>query len=187
MPSTRVLFLGAALSSISSTLARPSIHYRRGLEPEMPYAPDTTKYCTWWIDSDGSMACEEVPDTWAITMGDFVRWVSTCSQYKSIAKPANPDIRILPSARTARGLKPESPTASRRMASLSLPARLLQQPSRPLLQLRPRLLQPALPPPLPPLGVRRAQHRPAKLPIATAGISYKREIAVMFSPRSIPV
>ncbi|KAH8432867.1 uncharacterized protein LDX57_010497 [Aspergillus melleus] len=72
MLSGSIILLVRGLSIIGS-LAHPS-NLRRDDTPRMPHDPNTTPYCTWWIDNDGSMACTDVPPYWAISMEDFVRW-----------------------------------------------------------------------------------------------------------------
>jgi hypothetical protein len=47
-----------------------------GAEPGFPASPDTTPYCTWWWDNDGSIPCELMAEAWEISWDDFVRWVS---------------------------------------------------------------------------------------------------------------
>ncbi|KAI1860817.1 uncharacterized protein JN550_011279 [Neoarthrinium moseri] len=55
-------------------------------QPNYPSDPNTTPYCSWWWDNDGSIPCEDMPDAWGITMDDFVRWnpslASGCGAYK---------------------------------------------------------------------------------------------------------
>ncbi|KAF7558113.1 hypothetical protein G7Z17_g83 [Cylindrodendrum hubeiense] len=46
----------------------------QGVSPKYPSHPDTTKYCSWWWDNDGSVSCKDIPDTWSIRMEDFLRW-----------------------------------------------------------------------------------------------------------------
>jgi hypothetical protein len=49
---------------------------RRDDTPQLPFDPDTTEYCTWWIDNDGSSSCREILSDWIISLDDFRRWVS---------------------------------------------------------------------------------------------------------------
>lgn len=123
--SSKVLLLGAALSSIPFTLALPNSYNRRGMDPTLPHDPNTTEYCTWWIDNNGSMSCKDIPDTWAISMDDFVRWVSTLqSFFKSVTKVS---YRTPPLVPTARDLNLASLTVLRRMVNLNRRARLVAQ------------------------------------------------------------
>jgi hypothetical protein len=49
---------------------------RRDSKPNLPYDPNTSKYCSWWVDWDGSKACAQMlEDEWT-NDADFRRWVS---------------------------------------------------------------------------------------------------------------
>ncbi|KAJ8117941.1 hypothetical protein OPT61_g989 [Boeremia exigua] len=66
------LFLATFASTLfSSSLALTS---KRDEKPLLPYDPNTTEYCTWWFENDGSVACTDMPATWAITLADLRRW-----------------------------------------------------------------------------------------------------------------
>ena len=62
--------------SVEISSATKGERYRRDEKPKFPYDPNTTKYCSWWIDNDGSVACSAIPDTWLISLADFLRWVT---------------------------------------------------------------------------------------------------------------
>jgi hypothetical protein len=59
---------------ISSAAEREGHH--RDEKPKFPYDPNTTKYCSWWVDNDGSVPCSGILDAWLISLADFMRWVS---------------------------------------------------------------------------------------------------------------
>ena len=42
---------------------------------KFPYAPDTVKYCAWWLDNDGTWTCDLLEQTYGLSMADFQRWV----------------------------------------------------------------------------------------------------------------
>ncbi|KAK5654546.1 hypothetical protein OQA88_7175 [Cercophora sp. LCS_1] len=42
--------------------------------PKYPYAPDTIKYCAWWLDNDGTWTCPKVERQFELSMTDFQRW-----------------------------------------------------------------------------------------------------------------
>ncbi|OLN89002.1 LysM domain-containing protein-like protein 6 [Colletotrichum chlorophyti] len=44
--------------------------------PSFPSDPNTTHYCSWWWDNDGSIPCANMPGEWGISLADFLRWVS---------------------------------------------------------------------------------------------------------------
>ena len=43
--------------------------------PDYPFDPSTTRYCTWWIDGDGELTCEDVQELFGVSVADFLRWV----------------------------------------------------------------------------------------------------------------
>lgn len=49
---------------------------RRDATPALPYDPNTTQYCTWWIDYDGFTECEVMLEENWTNLVDFRRWVS---------------------------------------------------------------------------------------------------------------
>jgi len=51
--------------------------HARGTVPKLPTDPNTTKYCSYWLDNtDSNLKCEQTPGRWGISMSDFLRWVS---------------------------------------------------------------------------------------------------------------
>lgn len=46
-------------------------------KPLFAYDQNTTKYCSWWHDNDGSIPCEMIPESNFISLADFMRWVSS--------------------------------------------------------------------------------------------------------------
>ncbi|KAJ5185308.1 Peptidoglycan-binding Lysin subgroup [Penicillium cf. griseofulvum] len=67
------LYLLATGLTLSTAFARPNV-VRRDETPQLPHDPNTTPYCTWWADDDGSTKCADIPGYWGISMEDFVRW-----------------------------------------------------------------------------------------------------------------
>ena len=51
----------AQFLGLASAAALP-LQARDDAEPGLPHAFDTTPYCTWWTDYDGSQTCQEVLD-----------------------------------------------------------------------------------------------------------------------------
>ncbi|KAJ4302167.1 hypothetical protein N0V88_002303 [Collariella sp. IMI 366227] len=46
-----------------------------GTEPNFPYdEANTTPYCTWWVDYDGSGTCSTLLEEFGATLADFTRW-----------------------------------------------------------------------------------------------------------------
>ncbi|KAF2473993.1 uncharacterized protein BDR25DRAFT_386910 [Lindgomyces ingoldianus] len=60
---------------------------RRDEKPALPFDPNTTPYCTWWYDNDGSIPCSQMPALWVISLDDFRRWnpsiTAECSNFVS--------------------------------------------------------------------------------------------------------
>jgi hypothetical protein len=52
-----------------------SLHTKGDEKPVFSTDSNTTKYCSWWYDSDGSRNCSDMSKDWGITLADFIRWV----------------------------------------------------------------------------------------------------------------
>lgn len=50
---------------------------RDGLTPALPYADDTTKYCSWWLDYESGGSCADMLEANLISLEEFHRWVET--------------------------------------------------------------------------------------------------------------
>ncbi len=67
-----ILLLGLVAGGMAST------GFARDLAnsiPKYPYDPNTTKQCTWWLDSDGLLGCEEIQNLYGVSLVDFMSWV----------------------------------------------------------------------------------------------------------------
>ena len=91
--------------------------------PRLPFEPDTDPDCTWWLDNDGSVSCQNVPYEWAISFNDFLAWnpciKSDCSGYKTgfsycveAPPPSTPPSSSKPPPSTTTSDVPGSPTES---------------------------------------------------------------------------
>ncbi|OJJ05263.1 hypothetical protein ASPVEDRAFT_95414, partial [Aspergillus versicolor CBS 583.65] len=74
--------LAVALGSVEG---RPQF-FLKDATPNLPSDPNTISTCTWWWDNvDGSIACENMPSQWGISMEDFLLWnpsiTSDCGNY----------------------------------------------------------------------------------------------------------
>lgn len=50
---------------------------RDGPTPGFAFDPATTEYCSFWYDNtEGSVACEDMPEKLGITAEQWKRWVS---------------------------------------------------------------------------------------------------------------
>lgn len=48
-----------------------------GVVPGYKTDPNTTKFCSFWFDNDGILACQDVVSNFVSgTMADFLRWAS---------------------------------------------------------------------------------------------------------------
>jgi len=73
----RTEHLTVVLAALGLASAR-SLNVRRGQQnmiPKFSYAPDTVKYCGWWLDNDGTWTCPKIEETFELSMTDFQRWV----------------------------------------------------------------------------------------------------------------
>ncbi|KAH7400546.1 hypothetical protein DE146DRAFT_735635 [Phaeosphaeria sp. MPI-PUGE-AT-0046c] len=68
---TTLSVLGICTGALATT---SRIQARSGKTPGLAFDPATTSYCSWWIDYDGSMTCQEVLDDSWINLDSFRRW-----------------------------------------------------------------------------------------------------------------
>ncbi|CAN9317990.1 unnamed protein product [Alternaria alternata] len=68
---TTLSVLGLCTGGLAAT---SRIQSRSGKTPSLASDPATTSYCSWWIDYDGSMTCQEVLDDNWIELDAFRRW-----------------------------------------------------------------------------------------------------------------
>ncbi|CAN9295869.1 unnamed protein product [Alternaria alternata] len=69
---TTLSVLGLCTGGLAAT---SRIQSRSGKTPSLASDPATTSYCSWWIDYDGSMTCQEVLDDNWIELDAFRRWL----------------------------------------------------------------------------------------------------------------
>lgn len=79
---------------------------RRGGKPGLPYDPNTSSECTWWVDYDGSSDCATMLETNFVLLSDFQRWV-ICLKFPLRLQRLT-QIRIPLLATIAQGLHLES-------------------------------------------------------------------------------
>jgi hypothetical protein len=76
-----VLLIGSFFQGAASA-AR--ILPRDGPSPVLPYADDTSKYCSWWLDYASAGSCPDMLEANFIGLEEFRRWVnirlSACGQ-----------------------------------------------------------------------------------------------------------
>jgi hypothetical protein len=81
------LAIAAMLSSTASLLliggffqgaaSAARIMPRDGASPALPYADDTSKYCSWWLDYESVGSCAAMLEANYIVLEEFRRWVRT--------------------------------------------------------------------------------------------------------------
>ncbi|KAM7198759.1 hypothetical protein V8F20_006074 [Naviculisporaceae sp. PSN 640] len=83
--SCMVLLLGAVTSLVAASPAM--VVPRDGTSPNLPFDPNTTSYCSWWVDLEGSITCSAFATENGITLDQFRRWnpsiPSNCGTLKS--------------------------------------------------------------------------------------------------------
>ncbi|KAK8924277.1 LysM domain-containing protein [Metarhizium anisopliae] len=78
-----------AVTGLSNALAGDSDQQAgllaRASSPRFPFDENTSQYCTFWYENDGSMPCTEALDLFSVSLEDFVRWnpsvTSTCDNF----------------------------------------------------------------------------------------------------------
>ncbi|GBF66700.1 LysM domain-containing protein [Trichophyton mentagrophytes] len=74
MVTLKVCFLLLASSELAFGAAPGARYRRRDSAPANPYDKDTTKYCTWWLDYNEELPCDQVLKANSITLEEFRRW-----------------------------------------------------------------------------------------------------------------
>lgn len=60
----------------------------RAETPQFPFDPNTSKYCSYWLDNSASgLQCTQVPAQWGISMADFLRWVRSLTRVYVLQQP----------------------------------------------------------------------------------------------------
>ncbi|KAK3324512.1 hypothetical protein B0T19DRAFT_464619 [Cercophora scortea] len=68
------LSTGIATSTASATPPFIARRDKQNAIPKYRYDPNTTRYCFWWLDSDGSWTCDRVEREYGVSMVDFHQW-----------------------------------------------------------------------------------------------------------------
>ena len=51
--------------------------------PSLPYDPNTSPYCSYWVDyTDSRLTCDRIPSQWNIAKADFLRWVRAAVKWR---------------------------------------------------------------------------------------------------------
>ncbi|KXJ87029.1 LysM domain-containing protein, partial [Microdochium bolleyi] len=46
----------------------------RDATPNLPHDDKTESSCSWWIDNDGSIPCQNIPSEWGISLDNWLYW-----------------------------------------------------------------------------------------------------------------
>lgn len=68
-------FAGINQVPVASTLQA------RDAKPGFPYDENTTSYCSFWYDNDGSMSFQDVISVFGVPLDKFLRWVCSLNTY----------------------------------------------------------------------------------------------------------
>ncbi|KAF2004067.1 carbohydrate-binding module family 50 protein [Amniculicola lignicola CBS 123094] len=71
---SRSLLFSSLFLNFATSWAYESSNLKRDETPGLPFDPNTSKYCTWWYDNDGSVSCSGMPGAWGMSLADFLRW-----------------------------------------------------------------------------------------------------------------
>ena len=76
---TGLLLLVFGVAGVAAQAGAAGSEFRReagNAIPKYPYDANTTRRCTWWYDSDGSLGCEDLDTVYGVSLVDFLQWVS---------------------------------------------------------------------------------------------------------------
>lgn len=68
--------IALGISPVAGAKAATRRRLLDGGAPGLPYDPDTTPYCTWWIDYSSAVPCEQILSSNFITLDEFRGMVS---------------------------------------------------------------------------------------------------------------
>ena len=80
--SLRFTLLILAVFALGAVGDPSSIKHRRAKQlsiPKFEYDPNTTKFCSWWIDNDGTWTCDRVETELEVSLIDFHQWAGAIS------------------------------------------------------------------------------------------------------------
>ncbi|KFG84795.1 LysM domain-containing protein [Metarhizium anisopliae] len=76
----------AASSGVLDSIVEQGVNLRaRQSNPRFSFDPNTSSYCTFWYDNDGSIPCTEILGLFSVSIDDFIRWnpsiTPTCDKF----------------------------------------------------------------------------------------------------------
>lgn len=75
-PVSTLLLASGLLLQMAVGRSAHGLQARDGPSPALPYAPDTSTYCSWWVDVRAETTCAAIVSENFITPEEFRRWVS---------------------------------------------------------------------------------------------------------------
>ncbi|OHW95300.1 LysM domain-containing protein [Colletotrichum incanum] len=72
-----LLLASGLLSPVDAGRSVRALQARDGPSPALPYAPDTSTYCSWWVDVRAATTCDAIVSENFITLEQFRRWPLT--------------------------------------------------------------------------------------------------------------
>lgn len=69
------LLLGTSVLNAALVLGAPHLVERDGSSPSLLFDPNTTKYCSWWVELTSERDCSPLLEQNFITLEDFCRWI----------------------------------------------------------------------------------------------------------------
>ncbi|KAJ1337363.1 peptidoglycan DL-endopeptidase LytF [Microdochium nivale] len=127
--------------SVLAAVAAPRALAHVVKRQSMPHDPNSSPYCSWYIDSESGETCNNVLNTWGLSMADFVRWnpslTSTCGNFKTgvaycvevTDEPAVPSTQPPTTQPPTTTSKPPSTTAKPTTTSSTKPSNGIETPS----------------------------------------------------------
>ena len=122
------LILLSTLLSLQTCIATSTNHIRRAAQnaiPKYPYEENTTRFCAWWLDNDGSWTCPTIEQTYGVSMADFHKWVTALDNGLPEHHQANQSSTTEPLSHNPMHNPPIQPILlHRRLRSPDLPTKL---------------------------------------------------------------
>jgi len=108
------LAIGACVQT--ALAAPPPLHFPRGAansSPKFTYDPNTSEYCVWWLDSDGTWTCPLIASIYGAAVEDLLIWVRSPLRHTGpLVGQANRRRRTPPSRKPLAALASSSPQTS---------------------------------------------------------------------------
>ncbi|KAL0930177.1 LysM domain-containing protein [Colletotrichum truncatum] len=78
-----LLLASGLIAPVAAGRSARLLQTRDGPSPALPYAPDTSTYCSWWVDVRAGTTCDAIANENFISLEQFKRWnpslAATCA------------------------------------------------------------------------------------------------------------